>query len=181
MALTKFTKTKKKAHMQKSKVKCLLDKQQINQHCYIQATKNSVTYSSEHGRLLNFISLGYPYGSFWRVKAFQFCPSLLIQRIRHRVIFLFPKIKSVVKGRDFATTEDVQTAMTQAIRAITKEEFLVCYEQWKIRQKKCVQSEEPTLKVITQMQHKNKNKSCSRSSLYCLTSQKLIIVALFQL
>lgn len=55
----------------------------------------------------------------------------------------FPISKSQIGGQEhhFETTEGVQTALTQAIKAITKEEFLGCYKQWKIRWNKCVQFE----------------------------------------
>ena len=52
-----------------------------------------------------------------------------------------PRVKTVVKGHHFQTTQDVQKAVTRVLEDITEDEFQKCYHQWQKRWKKCVQSE----------------------------------------
>jgi hypothetical protein len=41
--------------------------------------------------------------------------------------WLFPKIKSTLKGQMYQDTEDIQTNVTMALKAIPQEEFQKCF------------------------------------------------------
>ncbi|GFT20167.1 putative transposase [Trichonephila clavipes] len=55
--------------------------------------------------------------------------------------FLFPKLKNHPKGHHFGTKENIQTAVTDQLKAIPISEFHQCYEEWKKRLQRCVASE----------------------------------------
>ncbi|GFX11260.1 putative transposase [Trichonephila clavipes] len=55
--------------------------------------------------------------------------------------FLFPKLKNLLKGHHFGTLENIQTAVTDQLKAIPISEFHQCYEEWKKRLQCCVASE----------------------------------------
>ncbi|GFW44071.1 putative transposase [Trichonephila clavipes] len=55
--------------------------------------------------------------------------------------FLFPKLKNHLKGHHFGTLENIQTAVTDQLKAILISEFHQCYEEWKKRLQRCVASE----------------------------------------
>ena len=55
--------------------------------------------------------------------------------------WLFPKVKSVLKGSHFEGVEDIQEHVTNTLRAIKKEEFKGCFEAWKGRIQKCIDFE----------------------------------------
>ncbi|GFT27308.1 uncharacterized protein TNCV_5140831 [Trichonephila clavipes] len=55
--------------------------------------------------------------------------------------FLFPKLKNHLKGHHFGTLENIQTAVTDQLKAIPTSEFHQCYEEWKKRLQRCVASE----------------------------------------
>ncbi|GFX57260.1 putative transposase [Trichonephila clavipes] len=55
--------------------------------------------------------------------------------------FLFPKLKNPLKGHHFGTLENIQTAVTDQLKAIPISEFHQCYEEWKKRLQRCVASE----------------------------------------
>ncbi|GFV24997.1 putative transposase [Trichonephila clavipes] len=55
--------------------------------------------------------------------------------------FLFPKLKNHLKGHHFGTLENIQTAVTDHLKAIPISEFHQCYEEWKKRLQRCVASE----------------------------------------
>ncbi|GFT43423.1 putative transposase [Trichonephila clavipes] len=55
--------------------------------------------------------------------------------------FLFPKLKNHLKGRHFGTLENIQTAVTNQLKAIPISEFYQCYEEWKKRLQRYVASE----------------------------------------
>jgi hypothetical protein len=57
-------------------------------------------------------------------------------------LYLLPKLKSRVKGYHLQTLDNVQMAVTEAIKTLTETDFQSCYEAWKIRWAKCVASEE---------------------------------------
>jgi len=44
--------------------------------------------------------------------------------------FLFPKLKTHLKGHHFGTVENVQAAATRTLNNISSEDFLHCYEEW---------------------------------------------------
>ncbi|KAG5329351.1 GVQW3 protein, partial [Acromyrmex charruanus] len=51
--------------------------------------------------------------------------------------FLFPKLKRLMKGRRYATIEEIKTASKEELNKITKNDFLKCFEDWKKRWHKC--------------------------------------------
>jgi len=54
--------------------------------------------------------------------------------------FLFPKLKTHLKGHHFGTVENVQAAATRALN-ISSEDFLHCYEEWQQRWNRCIRSQ----------------------------------------
>jgi len=44
--------------------------------------------------------------------------------------FLFPKLKTHLKGHSFGTVDNVQAAAMRALNIISNEDFLHCYEYW---------------------------------------------------
>jgi hypothetical protein len=48
-------------------------------------------------------------------------------------LWLFPKIKSVLKGRRFQDVEDIQRNVTIALKTIPQHEFQKCFQQWQHR------------------------------------------------
>ncbi|GFW95889.1 putative mariner transposase [Trichonephila clavipes] len=53
---------------------------------------------------------------------------------------LFPKLKNHLKRHHFGTLENIQTAVTDQLKAIPISEFHQCYEEWKKRLQRCVAS-----------------------------------------
>ncbi|GFV26253.1 putative transposase [Trichonephila clavipes] len=47
-----------------------------------------------------------------------------------------------LKGHSFGTLENIQTAVTDQLKAIPISEFHQCYEEWKKRLQRCVASED---------------------------------------
>jgi hypothetical protein len=43
-------------------------------------------------------------------------------------LFLFPKIKEILKGRQFNDTDDIRSNMTAALKAIPQNQFQNCFE-----------------------------------------------------
>ncbi|KYN40738.1 hypothetical protein ALC56_05049, partial [Trachymyrmex septentrionalis] len=52
--------------------------------------------------------------------------------------FLFPKFKRNMKGKRFATVEEVKQKSLEGLKDIPMSEFKNCFEQWKNRLEKCV-------------------------------------------
>jgi histone-lysine N-methyltransferase SETMAR len=55
--------------------------------------------------------------------------------------FLFPKVKSVLKGTHFASVTEVKKKMTELLRQLTDDELQHGFYQWKIRMQQCVDAE----------------------------------------
>ncbi|GFU61877.1 protein GVQW3 [Trichonephila clavipes] len=55
--------------------------------------------------------------------------------------FLFPKLKNHLKGHHFGTLENIQTAVTDQLKAIPIPEFHPGYEEWKKRLQRRLASE----------------------------------------
>ena len=55
--------------------------------------------------------------------------------------FLFPKIKAVLKGTRFESMEAVKQKTADLLKALTKENFQHCFDQWKKRMERCVARE----------------------------------------
>ena len=54
--------------------------------------------------------------------------------------YLFPKMKSKLKGHHFGTMENIQKIVTDELKTLTENDFQYCYGQWKKRWKHCVTS-----------------------------------------
>jgi hypothetical protein len=47
--------------------------------------------------------------------------------------FLFPRMKRYLKGKRFQNVEEMRGKTTEALKALTLQEFQNCFEQWKKR------------------------------------------------
>jgi transposase len=54
--------------------------------------------------------------------------------------FLFPKLKSTLKGRRFQTIEEIQENAIRELRAITGSAFQEAFQQWKKCWEWCIDS-----------------------------------------
>ena len=52
--------------------------------------------------------------------------------------FLFPKLKTTLKGRHFQTIEEIQENATIELRAITSSAFQEAFQKWKKRWDRCI-------------------------------------------
>ena len=55
--------------------------------------------------------------------------------------FLFPRLKSCMKGKHFGTTENVQAAVTTTLKDISIQEFQASFQTWQNRWQRCVDAE----------------------------------------
>jgi transposase len=55
--------------------------------------------------------------------------------------FLFPKLKSTLKGRRFDTFDEIQKNLTKDLFAIPKEAYQKAFQNWQKRWEQCVASE----------------------------------------
>jgi transposase len=55
--------------------------------------------------------------------------------------FLFPKIKEILKGRQFDDIDDIRSNTTAALKAIPKIQFQNCFEGWTRRWHRCIASQ----------------------------------------
>ena len=55
--------------------------------------------------------------------------------------FLFPKLKTQMKGKRFATIEEIKEISKQQLLAIPTSAFQKCFEDWKNRWRMCIISE----------------------------------------
>ena len=55
--------------------------------------------------------------------------------------FLFPKLKTHLKGHHFGTVENVQAAATRVLNNISSEDFLHCNEEWQQSWNRCIPSQ----------------------------------------
>ncbi|KAJ8933861.1 hypothetical protein NQ318_012432 [Aromia moschata] len=66
------------------------------------------------------------------------------------------RLKNNLKGRDFGTIENIQTAVTDHLKAIPVNEFQPYYEEWKNRIQRCVASQEIRICVSESWNGKDK-------------------------
>jgi hypothetical protein len=52
--------------------------------------------------------------------------------------YLFPKIKSVLKGTHFSSVEDVKVKTTEILNSLTENDMQNCFERWHHRMQLCV-------------------------------------------
>jgi hypothetical protein len=55
--------------------------------------------------------------------------------------WLFPKLKRPLKGSGFDSCEDIMRNAKKALRSLLEEAFQKCFQQWKERWAKCVESQ----------------------------------------
>ena len=55
-------------------------------------------------------------------------------------LFLFPKLKTTLKGRRFQTIEEIQENAIRELRAITEIAFQEAFQQWKKSWERCIAS-----------------------------------------
>jgi hypothetical protein len=53
-------------------------------------------------------------------------------------LWLFPKIKSAIKGQRFQYVEDIQKYLMMALKVIPQQEFQKCFQQWQHCWAKCI-------------------------------------------
>jgi hypothetical protein len=54
--------------------------------------------------------------------------------------FLFPRLKSTLKGKRFQDIAEIQLNTTRQLQAIAKQAYQTCTENWKDRRNRCIQS-----------------------------------------
>jgi hypothetical protein len=54
--------------------------------------------------------------------------------------FLFPRLKSTLKGKRFQDFAEIQLNTTRQLKAIPKQVYQTCIEKWKDRWNRCIQS-----------------------------------------
>jgi hypothetical protein len=54
--------------------------------------------------------------------------------------FLFPRLKSTLKGKRFEDVAEIQLNMTRQLQAIPKQAYQTCIEKWKDHWNRCIQS-----------------------------------------
>ena len=52
--------------------------------------------------------------------------------------WLFPRLKTVLKGTHFASVEDIQAVVTSTLRGIKEDEFIQCFKAWQKRMQRCI-------------------------------------------
>ncbi|KAL4132596.1 hypothetical protein QTP88_009720 [Uroleucon formosanum] len=55
--------------------------------------------------------------------------------------FLFPKIKSLLKGIHFQTVDDVKMKTAELLKGLTKSDWQYCFQEWQRRMQQCVVTE----------------------------------------
>jgi hypothetical protein len=55
-------------------------------------------------------------------------------------LFLFPRLKSTLKGKRFQDVSKIQLNTTRQLQAIPKQAYQTCIEKWKDRWNLCIQS-----------------------------------------
>jgi len=56
-------------------------------------------------------------------------------------LYLFPKLKSKLKGHNFRTMENIQKIVTYELHTLMENVFQYCYDQWKKHRNNCVNSQ----------------------------------------
>lgn len=51
--------------------------------------------------------------------------------------YLFPKVKSALKGTRFESVEAVKEKAARVLKELTEKDFQHCFEQWKVRMERC--------------------------------------------
>lgn len=56
-------------------------------------------------------------------------------------VFLFPKVKSALKGTHFQSVEEVKAKTAHLLNKMSVNELQHCFEQWKTRMQRCIDRE----------------------------------------
>ena len=161
----------KKARMSKSKLKVMLivffdingiimiewvpQGQTVNQHYYIETLKKlrervrkkRTNLWSNNSWLLHQNN-NAPAHNALSVK--QFLAEKCITGLEHPPyspdlapcdFYLFPKLKSALKGTHFQSVEEVKTKTADILKKMTLNDFQHCFEQWKTRMQRCIDRE----------------------------------------
>jgi hypothetical protein len=70
----------------------------------------------------------------------QFTPTTLLSRFGSSGLFLFPKLKSTLKGCRFDTFDKIQKHSMKEFFAILKAAFQKVFQSWQKRWKQCIAS-----------------------------------------
>lgn len=54
--------------------------------------------------------------------------------------WLFPRLKTVLKGTHFASVEEIKATVTRELRDLKEEDFAQCFRGWQKRMQKCINS-----------------------------------------
>lgn len=54
--------------------------------------------------------------------------------------WLFPRLKSVLKGTHFASMEEIKATVTRELRSINESDFAQCFRGWQTRMQRCIDS-----------------------------------------
>jgi len=71
----------------------------------------------------------------------QVCQPLYIPDFTPCNFWLFPKLKSPLKGRKFQTPDEIKENTTRQLMVNLKKGFADCFEKWKEHWDKCVRSQ----------------------------------------
>lgn len=55
--------------------------------------------------------------------------------------FLFPKIKSSLKGTHFQTVDDVKMKTAELLKGLTENDWQHCFQEWQRRMQQCIDAE----------------------------------------
>ena len=67
-------------------------------------------------------------------------PSTLFSGLSPSKFFLFPKLKTTLKGRRSQTIEEIQENAIRELHVITESAFQEAFQQWKKRWERCIAS-----------------------------------------
>jgi transposase len=56
-------------------------------------------------------------------------------------LFLFPKLKHLLKGTHFQSIEDIQRKTTDLLKGFTQNDFQKCFHAWKKHMQHCIQAQ----------------------------------------
>ena len=90
-------------------------------------------------------------------------------------LFLFLKIKEILKGKHFYNSDDIRSNITAALKTIPQNQFQNCFEGWTSRWRKCKAPKGNTLKVTMVFS----NEVCSTST--AMSSRNLLSDHVFYL
>jgi hypothetical protein len=77
----------------------------------------------------------------------EIVPSTIFVRFGPCDFWLFPKLKTALKGHRFSDIDDIQGHSKTILKNIPEEEFQKCFEQWKHRIISVLVRKETTAKV----------------------------------